>query len=213
MKKLVLLVVIVMALSGSLYCEDMIKMISFEDLKKSLEGKPAMSVGFDVDDTVLYSSPGFYYGKTKYSPKGYTFLGNSEFWIEMNNYLDVYSLPKDIAKKVIQFHKQRGDNIFFITARTPTKTEVVTEILQKIFEIKNMNKVIFTGFAKGENLKVKPIKDNNLKIYYGDSDSDIKASQEAGIRGIRIMRAGNSSHKPMPKNGDLGEEVLENSEF
>ncbi|MCK5682922.1 acid phosphatase AphA [bacterium] len=213
MKRLVLLVAIIVALTGSIFCAEKIKMISFEDLKKSLEGKPAISVGFDVDDTVLYSSPGFYYGKMKYSPKGYSFLGNKQFWFEMNNYLDIYSLPKDIAKKVIRFHKKRGDNIFFITARNETKTEVVTEILEKIFDIKKMNKVIFTGHKKGENLKVKPIKDNNIKIYYGDSDSDITAAQEAGIRGIRIMRAGNSSHKPMPKNGNLGEEVLENSEF
>jgi acid phosphatase (class B) len=65
----------------------------------------------------------------------------------------------------------------------------------------------------GENLKIKPIKENKIQIFYGDADSDIEAALEAGIRAIRIMRAVNSTNKPLPQNGSFGEEVLVNSEY
>jgi acid phosphatase (class B) len=65
----------------------------------------------------------------------------------------------------------------------------------------------------GENLKIKAIKENKIQIFYGDADSDIEAAFEAGIRAIRIMRAVNSTNKPLPHNGSFGEEVLVNSEY
>jgi hypothetical protein len=34
------------------------------------------------------------------------------------------------------------------------------------------------------------------KVFYGDSDNDITAAREAGARGIRVLRAANSSYKP-----------------
>ncbi|VDY35120.1 Class B acid phosphatase precursor [Morganella morganii] len=33
--------------------------ISVEQIEESLKGQPPMAVGFDIDDTVLFSSPGF----------------------------------------------------------------------------------------------------------------------------------------------------------
>lgn len=190
-----------------------IKWVTVNDIAASLEGKNPMNVGFDVDDTVLFSSPGFYYGKQKYSPNSHDFLKQESFWEELNNGLDVYSIPKESARKIIDMHKKRGDTIFFITARPETKTEKVTEILAKVFSLENPQPVIFTGFKKGENHKVKPILENKIQIYYGDSDGDIEAALEAKIRGIRIIRAGNSTHKPLPKNGALGEEVVVNSAY
>ena len=35
---------------------------------KELEGKAPINVSFDIDDTVLFSSPCFYHGQEKYSP-------------------------------------------------------------------------------------------------------------------------------------------------
>ena len=45
---------------------------------------------------------------------------------------------------------------------------------------------------------------------YGDSDDDILAAREVGIRGIRVQRAYNSTN-PQKMNGGYGEEVLINS--
>lgn len=204
---------IVLASCSQVAQEESIQWVTLEDIAKSLENQPPMNVGFDVDDTVLFSSPGYYYGQHKYSPGSSHFLTMEEFWTEMNNGLDQFSIPKECARKLIELHKKRGDSIYFITARTGAKTETVTELLAKTFDLENPNKVIFTGFKRGENLKINPIKENNIQIFYGDADSDMEAALAAGIRPVRIMRARNSTNKPLPKNGSLGEEVLVNSEY
>ncbi|MGD2246750.1 MAG: acid phosphatase AphA [Candidatus Aminicenantes bacterium] len=187
--------------------ETEIRWVTMEDIISSLENQQPMRVGFDVDDTTLFSSPGYYYGQQKYSPGSNNYLEMEEFWNEMNNGLDEFSLPKECARRLIEFHKNRGDAIYFITARWKTETETVTELLAKIFNLDDINDVIFT------NLKSKAILANNIQIFYGDSDGDIRAAIEAGIRGVRIMRAGNSTHRPYPEYGSLGEEVLVDSGF
>ncbi len=184
-----------------------IRWVTMEDIAKSLEDQPPMNVGFDVDDTVLFSTAGYYYGQQKYSPGSNAYLEMEEFWNELNNGLDRFSLPKQCAKILIEFHKNRGDTIYFITARLKTQTETVTELLAKTFNLDNINPVIFT------NLKAKAILAKEIQVYYGDSDADMKAAIEAGVRGVRIMRAGNSTKRPFPEYGALGEEVLVDSEF
>lgn len=193
--------------------KDSIRWVTVEDIARSLDGEPRLNVGFDIDDTLLFSSPGYYYGQQKYSPGNDDYLTKEEFWNEMNNGLDRFSLPKECGRKLIELHKKRGDSIYFISGRKETKTETVTEILGAIFGLKNPNKVIFAGSRLDENPKIKPIRDYKIRVYYGDSDSDIKAAQAVGIRAIRIIRAGNSTNKPLPKAGRLGEEVLANSEY
>jgi acid phosphatase (class B) len=193
--------------------EENIRWITFDDIADSIQSHPPMNVGFDIDDTVLFSSPGYYYGQMKYSPENNAYLKTADFWKEMNNGLDDYSLPKEIARKLITLHRERGDNIYFITGREPTENETLTALLAKTFELENPNKVIFTGSSKTENLKILPLREHNIQIYYGDSDSDIRATQSLRIRAIRIVRAGNSTHKPFPEIGRLGEEVLRDSQF
>lgn len=187
--------------------------ITFEELAASLQGMPPMAVGFDVDDTVLFSSPGFYYGMNKYSPGSTRFMQSDTFWQEMNNELDAFSIPKEIARRLIDLHKSRGDTIYFVTARPATPTEQLTPLLAKIFDIPNMQDVIFTGFAPGKNFKIEPLRRLRIRIYYGDSDGDIEAALAVGARPIRIMRAGNTTYKPLPDYGALGEEVLCDSQF
>jgi len=187
--------------------------VTVEEIALSLGSQPPMNVGFDVDDTVLFSSPGYYYGQQKYSPGSSDYLSMAGFWEEMNNGLDRFSIPKESARQLIELHKRRGDSIYFITARIPTETETVTELLAERFGIENPNKVIFTGMKVLENPKIKPISENNIQIYYGDSDNDIRAAQAVGIRAIRIIRASNSTNKALPRPGSLREEVLVNSDF
>ncbi|WP_313192155.1 acid phosphatase AphA [Shinella zoogloeoides] len=184
--------------------------VSVEQVEASLEGEAPMAVGFDVDDTVLYSSPCFYYGKMKYSPASEEYLDMDAFWTDIHtNNCDQYSIPKEVARKLIDMHTARGDEIFFITGRTRgSGGETLTAAIRKAFGIEKMNDVVFT--ASSEN-KVEFLKDHKLKIYYGDADSDMKAALAAGIRPIRVMRAQNSTYKPEPKNGKFGEEVIANS--
>lgn len=42
--------------------------VSVTQIARSLDGLPPMAVGFDIDDTLLFSSPGFYRGKQEFSP-------------------------------------------------------------------------------------------------------------------------------------------------
>lgn len=190
-----------------------IRWLSFDGLAQSLHDQPPMRIGFDVDDTVLFSSPGFYYGMNKYSPGSAKFMAMDTFWVEMNNTLDQFSIPKDIARRLIKLHQARGDTIYFITARPATLTEKLTETLTKTFDLQHPNKVVFTGFKRGENYKIAPIKRLHIRLFYGDSDSDIEAAQINDARAIRILRAGNTTYKPLPDYGNLGEEVLQDSQF
>jgi acid phosphatase (class B) len=182
--------------------------VSVADLQGSLSGPP-VAVGFDIDDTVLFSSPCFHYGKQKYSPDSQAYLSTPAFWNEINAGCDRYSIPKQAARQVIELHKVRGDRIYFITGRPHTEGEQLTAILQRTFAIQNMQPVVFTSGPE----KTRFIHDRGLKVYYGDSDSDITSAQNAGARPIRIMRAANSTLQPLPVNGALGEEVLRDSTY
>ena len=195
--------------------EQPIHWISVDQLKKELEGKAPINVSFDIDDTVLFSSPCFYHGQQKYSPGKHDYLKNQDFWNEVNAGCDQYSIPKQIAIDLINMHQARGDQIYFITGRTAGDKDGVTPVLQKAFNIKDMHPVEFMG---GRELTTKYNKtpgiiEHKVTIHYGDSDDDILAAKEAGVRGIRLMRAANSTYQPMPTLGGYGEEVLINSSY
>ncbi|MGF9565932.1 acid phosphatase AphA [Neorhizobium sp. BT27B] len=184
--------------------------VDIEKIEKSLEGQPPLTVGFDVDDTVLFSSPCFFYGQQKYSPGKFDYLKNQEFWTDINANCDInYSLPKEVAAKLIAMHTKRGDNIFFITGRTGSPGERVTETIKRNFRMASINPVVFTA---GDATKTTFLKEHAVKIYYGDADGDMRQALEVGARPIRVLRASNTTYKPMPKNGSFGEEVIVNSD-
>jgi acid phosphatase (class B) len=189
--------------------------VSVEQVAASLAATKPTAVGFDIDDTLLFSSPGFYRGKQEFSPKDESYLKNPAFWEKMNNGWDDFSIPKEAARALIDLHLKRGDKIYFITGRSQTKTETVTATLQKDFAIPKaaLNPVIFAGDKPGQNTKVQWLKDKGITLYYGDSDGDIKAAREVGARGVRLLRAANSTYKPLPQAGALGEEVLVDSQY
>jgi len=190
-----------------------VRMISVADIKHELAGKPPFAVGFDIDDTTLFSSPVFYRGQQMFSPGGYSYLTNQKFWDKANCGWDKFSMPKQIAQKLIKMHQERGDDIYFITGRTGSACHFTTDYLQKTFQIKKMNDVIFAGSSRTEYTKTQYIKAHDIKIYYGDADGDIISARDAGAEGIRVMRAANSSYKPIPKNGIYGERVLKDSQY
>ena len=189
--------------------------VSVAQIENSLMGHPPMAVGFDIDDTVLFSSPGFWRGQRTYSPDSQDYLKNPEFWEIMNNGWDAFSIPKEVARSLIAMHVKRGDSIYFVTGRSQTKTETVSKTLQDDFLIPgaNMNPVIFAGDEPGQNTKTQWLKEKNIRVFYGDSDNDITAAREVGARGIRVLRASNSTYRPLPQAGAFNEEVIVNSEY
>jgi acid phosphatase (class B) len=197
--------------------------ITLTQLARSLPPEP-VTVVFDVDDTVLFTSPGFQWGTHKY---GAAIVSAGvgvreedlateeqrrqfrEFWTKMNTELDDYSVKKWIAGELIALHKYRGDRIYFVTKRIFTGSEKLTEILRREFDLPaDSPAVIFTNRQDKTSafLKIK------AQISYGDSDGDIRDSIRAGARPIRVIRSpGSVNHEPT-HNGGFGEEVLLNSE-
>jgi acid phosphatase (class B) len=192
-----------------------VKYVTIEQIKASLPPEPVV-VGFDIDDTVLFSSPGFYYGLFNHDgPRRSNKYGNPDtlwtckaFWNDMNGKFDKFSIPKASAQDVILMHRQRGDTIVFITARDSSQANIVPKILAETFCLQSP-KVIFTN-KKSKDLS---IKDSKVTIYYGDSDSDIADAQNAKARPIRVLRSPLSTNKTSYSQvGQMGEEVLKDSE-
>lgn len=199
-----------------------VKWVSVEQVRASLDGKPPMTVSFDVDDTVLVSSQCFYYGRNTFSPGSYDYLKNQAFWNYVADGCDLHSIPKESAAKLIEMHQARGDQVVFITGRTahadndPEKLDWLGTILERTFAVKNMRPVNYTRSAPVEPYKYDKtfyIVKHESQIHYGDSDDDVLAAKEAGIRAIRVIRPQVSTNRPLPLNGGYGEEVLTDSSY
>ncbi|MBI5574392.1 MAG: hypothetical protein HY919_07575 [Elusimicrobia bacterium] len=160
----------------------------------------SVNVGFDVDDTLLFSTPAF-----KKATESGTTEYSEEWWIIVNKSDEGNSIVKKVAEKILNEHKAKGDGIFAITARDKAGSDVLKGYLNKTFGIKKEH--IFCTHRKTEK-----IRELNIKIFYGDSDSDITAAQEAGAKGIRILRSLKSSYKGKYHPGEFGEEIIPNSE-
>lgn len=198
--------------------------VSVEGIKKSLEGKGPINVSFDIDDTLLHSSGYFRYGIDYFQipndPRGkLSYLYNQKYWDYVAEMGDEHSIPKKSAQDLINMHLERGDKIFFITGRTKhskdknyTSTKL-SKTLKRFFNLPYEVYVNYTADTPIEGFKYDKsyyINKHNISIHYGDSDDDILAARELGIRGIRVQRAYNSTN-PQKVNGGYGEEVLINS--
>jgi acid phosphatase (class B) len=190
-----------------------IRYVTVDDIRASLPAAPVVA-GFDIDDTVLFSSPGFYYGMTnKDGPDGTNKYGCDPlhsvlFWNDMNGSFDNFSLPKASGRALIQMHLKRGDKVVFITARDSSKVSIVPKILSQSFNIPNPD-IVFTC----DKPKRGSIVSKRVTIYYGDADSDMLAADSAKARPIRVLRSPLSTNKTSyAKVGKLGEEVLRDSE-
>ncbi|WP_411267073.1 hypothetical protein [Chlorobaculum sp. MV4-Y] len=105
-------------------------------------------------------------------------------------------------------HKQRGDTIFFITARDSSKVNIVPKILEPCFDLKKAEVIFTCNQSKTPSITAKQV-----KVYYGDSDTDITAAKEADARPIRVLRSPLSTNKTSYKEvGTLGEAALRDSE-
>lgn len=186
--------------------------VTVAEIEKSIANQAPMNVGFDIDETVLFGSPVFYHvANEQCEGKIFDCMETSAFW-EATNRLDSFSLPKKKGVELVNMHLARGDTVYFITARRGTASETVTETLRKLFNTPTLQQVIFTGYSKTENLKIAPIKDHKIAVFYGDSDTDIEAAIAAGARPIRILRAPNTLETHTnPKVGAYDEEVVRDS--
>ena len=193
-----------------------INWINMDDLKNRFKNKPPMSVGFDLDDTLLFASA--IVEKNCPHANGKKFQDMGDLIYQKMNCDDVrFTIPKRIGKELIAFHQLRGDELYFITARafTPCVNQgySINDWIKETFNIKNFRPVIFTDTDFGKGTKAHWLKENKIAVYYGDSDSDIEAAQQAGILGIRVMRASNCMKVSENHIGKYGEMVIRRSDI
>jgi acid phosphatase (class B) len=195
------------------------RLITITSLMASLPSTTIVA-GFDVDDTVLFSSPGFYYGMTNTDgPKGTNKYGadvlmnGSSFWPDMNQKFDKFSIPKETGKALLTMHRERGDGIVFITARfcSPEDKTILAQTLKTDFGLNE-----FKLDCTDNNAKTTFIEEEKVDIYYGDADTDMEYARAAAkakkVRPVRVQRSPLSTNKGGYKPGAFCEEILVNSE-
>ena len=145
-----------------------------------------LNVGFDIDDTVLYSEEAF---QTYIKKNGYPI---NYGWINQND--KNYSSPIAPTINLIHFFRSRGHNIFFITARAGINgqdlaTHLTSELGYKV------EKDVDLFFMPKEKIgdkrfttKHRKMKELDIDLFYGDSDNDIIAALKAGVHPVRVVR-------------------------
>jgi acid phosphatase (class B) len=194
--------------------------ITVEQLALVLPRHPVV-VGFDVDDTLIFSAPAFNALQPEYPadvirPKNYAALTAEQkkqyhdFWNRLNEQYDDRSTPKQVARQILLMHLARGDTVWVISKRQATvpPTDAVTRRYERMLGVKLANPVVQTNLAD----KTKFIAERGIEFYYGDADTDVTAAVAAGATPIRIKRAADSYSKDAVHNGQLGEIVVAGSE-
>ena len=145
-----------------------------------------LNVGFDVDDTILFSRDVFLsLPDDKRDPTDYA-------WI--NSHDKDYSLFITPTVELINYIHTNGHNVFFITARPGTKGNILAEFLadELGFSVR-VNKNLF--FSPKETIKGKRyttkhrlMKRLKLDLFYGDADTDMVAALKAGVHPVSVVR-------------------------
>lgn len=146
-----------------------------------------LKVGFDIDDTVLYSERAFVV-----APK--TESGRIDYsWI--NTHDKEYSIFIDPVVTLINYFRAHGHEVFFITARPGPNGDSVAVFLSKNlnFDVKVDSNLFFSPkeYVNGFKYTTKHhiMKKLGIDIYYGDSDTDMIAAIKADVHPVRIVRS------------------------
>ncbi len=146
-----------------------------------------LKVGFDIDDTTLYSERAFVV-----APK--TESGSTDYsWI--NTHDNEYSLFIDPVVTLIHYFRAHGHEVFFITARPGVNGNNVGDFLAKNlnFDVKVDSNLFFSPKENVDNFryttKHRIMKKLGIDIYYGDSDTDMIAAIKADVHPVRIVRS------------------------
>jgi len=145
-----------------------------------------LNVGFDIDDTILFSRDVFLsLPDYKRDPEDYG-------WI--NSHDKDFSLFITPTIELVEYFHTNGHNVFFITARPGTKGNILAEFLSDElgFSVR-VNKNLF--FSPKETIKGKRyttkhrlMKRLKLDLFYGDADTDMIAALKAGVHPVRVVR-------------------------
>lgn len=146
--------------------------------------------GFDIDDTLLFSTPAFAIGFA--SPHEY---GSEPFWTLVNNSDRGNSEIKSSTQTIVESYRQRGIAVYAITARAGHGGDGLRAFVSEALGIPETN-IYFEPDGKTDR-----IRELRLDVYFGDSDSDMEDAMAAGARAVRIQRSPRSSYRN--KDGSL----------
>ncbi len=169
-------------------------------LSPALENPDVHEVGFDIDDTLLFSSPAFDRGYGAAEP--YT----AEFWTIINSSDEEVSLIKEKCCEILNAHQDKGHKVYLITSRNSDGGETLKKYLSERVGVPEEN-IFFEPHGKTAR-----IKELGIDAFYGDSDSDIRYAEEAGAIPIRIIRSPKSSYKGSCNPGCFNEFIVTDSE-
>lgn len=158
-----------------------------------------LRVGFDYDDTLVYSSPsyeqGFASGAVPYSP---------QFWKVVNSSYDQERL-KPLPFALAWAFRIFGFKITLITSRPDFGGEALRKEWRHL-----ASEFVFAGGSKNKH---KTLTEGHYVLFFGDSDSDITESRRAKVLALRVKRSPKSTYKEDYNPGALRELVIPFSEF
>lgn len=149
-----------------------------------------LRIGFDIDDTILYSEDNFLQ-----SAENHGAPGDLDFaWI--NTHDSLYSTLIPEMAKLVHFFRAQGHTVYFITARSGENGGVLARFLtqQLGFPITIGGNLFFspketdpeTGIR--HTVKHRLIRDLGIQLFYGDSDTDVVAALAGGATPVRVVR-------------------------
>jgi acid phosphatase class B len=160
-------------------------------IKKTHKNEPGiLRIGFDIDDTILFSKVNF-----EKAPQSLDNHDGVDFsWI--NKHDTEYSTLIQPMADLILFYRNQKHDIFFITARPETEGETLSALLTELlgFSIETGKNLFFDPKAKSDitgkrhTTKHLRIKELELDMFVGDSDTDIIAGLKAGVHTVRVLR-------------------------
>ena len=161
-----------------------------DQLNSSTHESGKLRVGFDVDDTILFSRDNFLKAPHMSTDPDHVDYG----WINLHDSLNS-TIIQPVAD-LIGFLRSQGHDIYFITARPATNGDAVARHLSRSLGfpiVKDVN-LFFSPKEKDPvtghkfTTKHKVISKLGLHIFYGDADNDMVAASVAGVRGVRVVR-------------------------
>ena len=145
-----------------------------------------LRVGFDVDDTILFSRDVFLnLPEDKQNPTD---------WRWINSHDEDFSLIMEPTVELVHFFRDNGHKVFFITARPGPNGHILAKFLtdELMFPVKVNKNLFFSPKEKINGVryttKQRIIKRLRLDLFYGDADSDMIAALKAGVHPVRIVR-------------------------
>jgi acid phosphatase class B len=153
----------------------------------SLEGQPGiLKVGFDLDDTILYSRWLF-----EQAPRDSA--GQLDYaWINRHDRDYSQLIPPMVT--LVSYFRARGHEVYFITSRQPAQGDQLARFLTERlgFPVIAGHNLFFTPKERrGEHrytTKQRVMKALDLDLFYGDADTDMIAALKADVHPVRVVR-------------------------